>query len=208
MNRIESICSFINDNDSVVDVGCDQVEVGILLSKRNIKSIASDISEKVVKSAHEKINKLKLNDFIDLRVSNGLNNIKEGEANTLVLAGMGTHTILEILSNTTLRFNKIITISNNYHNILRSEMNKLNYKVDEELIVYEKNKYYNLIVFIPGNKEYTEKELLLGLNHKDIEMYNKYLEHLENKYLKIQKESKSRNIKVNKILEYIRIERS
>ena len=208
MNRIESICSFINDNDLVVDVGCDQVKVGILLSKRNIKSIASDISEKVVKSAYEKINKLNLNNYIDLRVSNGLNNIKDGEANTLVLAGMGTHTILEILKDTTLRFNKIITISNNYHYILRSEMNKLNYKVNEELIIYEKNKYYNLIVFIPGNKEYNEKELLLGLNHKDIEMYSKYLTYLENKYLKIQKKSNNKNIRANKMLEYIRVERS
>ena len=89
MNRIEAVCSFINDNDLVVDVGCDQVEVGILLSKRNIKSIASDISEKVVASAKKKINKLNLNDYINLRVSDGLNNIKEGEANTLILAGMG-----------------------------------------------------------------------------------------------------------------------
>lgn len=203
MNRIESICSFINDNDLVVDVGCDQVEVGILLSKRNIKSIASDISENVVKSAKDKINKLNLNDYIDLRVSDGLNNIKDKEANALVLAGMGTHTILEILNNTNLRFNKIITISNNYHDILRSEMNKLNYKVSEELIICENNKYYNLIVFTPGNREYTEKELLLGLNHKDKVMYNKYLDYLKNKYLKIQKESNNRNIKVNKILEYI-----
>ena len=142
MNRIEAICSFINDNDLVVDVGCDQVEVGILLSKRNIKSIASDISEKVVASAKEKISKLNLNDYIDLRVSDGLDNIKDGEANTLVLAGMGTHTILDILKKTNLRFNKIITISNNYHDILRDEMNKLNYIVSNELIVYENNKYY------------------------------------------------------------------
>ena len=41
MNRIESICSFINDNDLVVDVGCDQVKVGILLSKRNVDIIHS-----------------------------------------------------------------------------------------------------------------------------------------------------------------------
>ena len=184
MNRIEAICSFINDNDLVVDVGCDQVEVGILLSKRNIKSIASDISEKVVASAKEKISKLNLNDYIDLRVSDGLDNIKDGEANTLVLAGMGTHTILDILKETNLRFNKIITISNNYHDILRDEMNKLKYIVSDELIVYENNKYYNLIVFKEGKRKYTEKELLLGLNQLDTEMYDKYLNYLKMYILK------------------------
>ncbi len=203
MNRIEAICSFINDSDLVVDVGCDQVEVGILLSKRNIKSIASDISEKVVASAKEKISKLNLNDYIDLRVSDGLDNIKDVEANTLVLAGMGTHTILDILKKTNLRFNKIITISNNYHDRLRDEMNKLNYIVSDELIVYENNKYYNLIVFKEGKTKYTEKELLLGMNHRDNIMYDKYLSYLKNKYLEIQKSSNNQNVKANKIIKYI-----
>lgn len=203
MNRIEAICLFINDNDLVVDVGCDQVEVGILLSKRNIKSIASDISEKVVASAKEKISKLNLNNYIDLRVSDGLDNIKEGEANTLVLAGMGSHTILDILKKTNLRFNKIITISNNYHDILRDEMNKLNYIVSDELIVYENKKYYNLIVFKEGKRKYTEKELLLGMNHRDTEMYDKYLNYLKNKYLEIQRSSNNQNVKANKIIKYM-----
>lgn len=203
MNRIEAICSFIDDNDLVVDVGCDQVEVGILLSKRNIKSIASDISEKVVASAKKKISKLNLNDYIDLRVSDGLDNIKDEEVNTLVLAGMGTHTIIEILKKTNLRFNKIITISNNYHDRLRNEMNKLNYIVSDELIVYENNKYYNLIVFKEGKRKYTEKELLLGMNHRDNIMYDKYLNYLKNKYLEIQKSSNNQNIKANKIIQYI-----
>ena len=121
----------------------------------------------------------------------------------MVLAGMGTHTILDILKKTNLRFNKIITISNNYHDILRNEMNKLNYIVSNELIVYENNKYYNLIVFKEGKRKYTEKELLLGLNHKDKIMYNKYLHYLKSKYLEIQRVSNNQNIKANKIIKYI-----
>ena len=203
MNRIETIYSLIDKNDRVVDVGCDQAKLGIMLAKTNIKSIASDISEKVVASAKEKISKLNLNDYIDLRVSDGLDNIKDGEANTLVLAGMGTHTILDILKKTNLRFNKIITISNNYHDILRDEMNKLKYIVSDELIVYENNKYYNLIVFKEGKRKYTEKELLLGLNRLDTEMYDKYLNYLKSKYLEIQRVSNNQNIKANKIIKYI-----
>ena len=131
MNRIETIYSYIETNDKVVDVGCDQAKLSILLSLRNQKSIACDISEKVIQRAKKDIN----NPLIDLRVSNGLNNIKEGEADTLVLSGMGTHTILNILSNTKLKFKKIITISNNSNDILRKEMNNLNYKVYKERII-------------------------------------------------------------------------
>ena len=204
MNRIESIYSFIDKNDKVVDVGCDQAKLGIMLAKSNIKSIASDISINVISRAKEDINKLGYSDYIDLRVSDGLSNIKEGEADTVVLSGMGTHTILEILSNTKLRFKKVITISNNYHDILRTKMNDLNYKIDRELIIKENNKYYNLILFKEGNNDLTRKEILLGKNHIDDNLYNDYLNYLKNKYLNIKEQSKDRNDKINEVLKYIK----
>ena len=117
MNRIDTIVSLINDNDLVADIGCDQVEVGIKLAKRGIKSIASDISDNVIKKAKEKVKTLGLEDYIDLRTSNGLNKINDNEVNTLVIAGMGAYTIIDIL-NTNKRFNKIITISNNHNDLI------------------------------------------------------------------------------------------
>ena len=128
MNRIEAIYNLINKEDKVADVGCDQAKLGIMLAKRKQNSIASDVSENVINRAKKDIAILELDKYIDLRVSDGLENIKENEADTLVLAGMGTHTMLEIISNTSLKFKKIITISNNYHDILRSKMNEYNYK--------------------------------------------------------------------------------
>ena len=200
MNRIEAIYSLIDLKDKVVDVGCDQAKLAIMLSKRGQKSIASDISEKVINKARETINST----LIDLRVSDGLSNIKEGEADTLVLSGMGTHTILEILKNTNLRFNKIITISNNYHDILRTKMNDLNYMIDSELIIKENNKYYNLILFIPGNIDYSDSERLLGLNHLDNELYLEYLNMLLEKYENIKKTSKDKNDKIDFMIKLIK----
>lgn len=200
MNRIEALYSFISEKDKVVDVGCDQAKLGLMLASRGQKSIASDRSLNVIDRARHDLGR---NKYIDLRVSDGLDNINEGEADTLVLAGMGTHTMLEILNKTSLRFKKIITISNNYHNILREKMNELNYKVDSELIVYDMNKYYNLIVFVPGNREYSEKELLLGVNHVDLSMYIKYIDFLRKKYTNIKETSKDKNEKVDKMLEHI-----
>lgn len=200
MNRIEGIYSFIDEQDKVVDVGCDQAKLSLMLANRGQHSIASDKSINVINRAKKDIGN---NKYIDLRVSNGLSNIHENEADTLVVAGMGTFTILEILKNTNIRFKKIITISNNNHDILRIKMNELNYMVDTELIIKENNKYYNLIIFVNGNKNYTEKEIYLGYNHKDKKMYKEYLNYIYNKYLKIKKLSKDKNIKINKILNLI-----
>jgi tRNA A22 N-methylase len=107
---------------------------------------------------------------------------------------MGSHTILDILNNTNLRFKKILTISNNHHNILRSEMNKINYKVKSEQIIKENNKYYNLIYFEEGKTKYTNSELLLGLNHKDESLYKEYLYYLLNKYETIRKKTDDNRI--------------
>ncbi len=201
MNRIEAIYSFIDECDKVVDVGCDQAKLSIMLAKRNQSSIASDISEKVISKAESDI----VNPLIDFRVSNGLEGINEGEADTLVLAGMGTYTILEILNNTKLRFKKIITISNNYHDILREKMINLNYKVSKEQIIKENNKYYNLILFENGKTNYNESEILIGLNHVDNNLYKEYLEFLLNKYLNIKKYSKDKNDKIDKLINIINV---
>ena len=193
MNRIEAIYSYIDSNDKVVDVGCDQAKLSIMLANNNQSSIACDISKKVISRAKNSIN----NPLIDLRVSNGLENIKENEADTLVLSGMGSYTILDILSNTTLRFKKIITISNNYHELLRKKMNDLNYKIKCEQIIKENNKYYNLILFEEGMANYSEDELLLGINHKDKKLYKEYLYFLLKKYELIKK--KTNNERINNI---------
>ncbi len=199
MNRIEEIYSYIDIKDKVVDVGCDQAKLSIMLSKRNQPSIAVDISEKVINNARSKVDK----SLVDLRVSNGLDKIKEGEADTLVLSGMGTHTIIDILLNTNLRFKKIITISNNYHDILRERLNELNYKIESEQIINENNKFYNLILFKEGNDKLTEEDILLGKNHKDLNTYQEYLLYLLKKYQNIKKTSKDKNNKIDKMINLI-----
>ena len=199
MNRIETIYSLIDENDKVVDVGCDQAKLGILLAARNQSSIASDISENVINKAKKDID----TPLIDLRVSDGLKNIKKDEADTLVLSGMGTHTIIDIISKSNLKFKKIITISNNYHDILRTKMNNLGYSVELEQIIKENDKYYNLIEFKEGKTKYSDYEIYFGLNHIDKELYQEYLEYLKNKYLIIKNESNGKNKKINKLLELL-----
>lgn len=148
-NRLLKIASYIDSSDKVADIGCDQALLSIYLAKKNIKSIASDVRSHIIDRCKESIEKLNLQDFIDLRVGDGLESLKLKEVDTLVLSGLGTHTILNIINESKEQYKKIITISNNHHAILRSGMKKLGYKVLLEEIIYDKNKYYNLIIFVP-----------------------------------------------------------
>ena len=183
MTRLEKISSYISDNEKVLDVGCDQALLSKILAKRKIYSIASDLRPNIIENAKKNLTPLE-KEYITFSVSDGVPN-SLNEEYTLVLSGMGAYTILDILKNSNYRFNKIITISNNNHDILRIEMSKLNYYVLEEEIIKEKGKYYNLIVFDNIKREYSKEEILVGINHKNIELLKEKNEYLIKKYTSI-----------------------
>ena len=183
MTRLEKISSYISDNEKVLDVGCDQALLSKILAKRKIYSIASDLRPTIIENAKKNLTPLE-KEYITFSVSNGVPTILNEEY-TLVLSGMGAHTILDILKNSNYRFNKIITISNNNNDILRTEMSKLNYYVLEEEIIKEKGKFYNLIVFDNVKRDYSKEQILVGINHKNKELLKEKNEYLIKKYTSI-----------------------
>lgn len=183
MTRLEKISSYISDNEKVLDVGCDQALLSKILAKRKIYSIASDLRPNIIENTKKNLTPLE-KEYITFSVSNGVPTILNEEY-TLVLSGMGAHTILDILKNSNYRFNKIITISNNNHDILRTEMSKLNYYVLEEEIIKEKGKFYNLIVFDNVKRDYSKEQILVGINHKNKELLKEKNEYLIKKYTSI-----------------------
>lgn len=184
MTRIKKISSYIEDNEKVIDVGCDQALLSKLLAKRHIYSIASDVVDSIIERASENLT-LEEKKYIDFRVGSGVT-LNENETDyTLVTAGMGTYTILDIVKNSKVRFNKIITISNNHHETLRREMMKIGYFIKLEEIVKEKGKLYNMIIFDTIEREFTNVELIVGYNHQNIELLKERNNLLINKYKEI-----------------------
>lgn len=184
MTRIKKISSYIEDNEKVIDVGCDQALLSKLLAKRHIYSIASDVVDSIIERASENLT-LEEKKYIDFRVGSGVT-LNENETDyTLVTAGMGTYTILDIVKNSKVRFNKIITISNNHHETLRREMIKIGYFIKLEEIVKEKGKLYNMIIFDTIEREFTNVELIVGYNHQNIELLKERNNLLINKYKEI-----------------------
>ncbi len=183
MTRLEKISSYISDNEKVLDVGCDQALLSKILAKRKIYSIASDLRPNIIENAKKNLTPLE-KEYITFSVNDGVPTILNEEY-TLVLSGMGAHTILDLLKNSNYRFNKIITISNNNNDILRTEMSKLNYYVLEEEIIKEKGKFYNLIVFDNVKRDYSKEQILVGINHKNKELLKEKNDYLIKKYTSI-----------------------
>ena len=170
--RLLAIVSLIDKGSSVLDVGTDHAYLPIFLSQnKKCKSIiASDVSSNALKIAKDNLKKYHIDD-VKLILSNGLDSINE-EYDTIVLAGMGTSTIIKILENKKLP-NTLIISSNNDLYKLRKFMNKIKYKIKEEIVILEKNKYYDIIKYQKGNEKLSYFKKMYGKSND--KKYYKYL---------------------------------
>lgn len=183
-NRLKSLAKYLNNNDNVIDVGCDHALLDIYLIRNNILTnmIVSDVHENALNSGLLNIKRANLEDKIDARLGNGLEVLSENDnINTVLISGMGTATILKILNNEYLnKIDKLVIQSNRDYDILRKEVIKLGFYISNEEVIVDKEKLYINIVFLRGIQEYNDIELKYGIS----EMINKkiYYSYLINKY--------------------------
>ena len=117
-SRLNRIADYIDDGDQIVDVGCDHglLDIYLVQRRKNIKIIASDVNVNALNNAKKNIAKYNLNDCITTVLSDGLDNINMTGINTVVISGMGSHTIAGILYKNIRKLkkvNKLILQSNN-----------------------------------------------------------------------------------------------
>jgi tRNA (adenine22-N1)-methyltransferase len=179
--RLEAISSLVPNNSKVIDIGCDHglLDIYLYQSKISPKVIASDINENALNNAKENIKNNNLEKYIETRLGNGLETLTEKDnINTIIISGMGSHTAIGILKNNLNKLKKIDTIiiqSNTKIELLRKEVIKLNYIIEDELLVEDNKKVYTIIKFVKGKKKYSKKELYFGpiLLEKNTELFQR-----------------------------------
>ena len=158
--RLRAIGDLIEDNSFILDVGCDHalLDIYVVTNKKNVKAIASDINEGPLKGARDNIRKYDLEDKIVLSNSDGLESYQEG-VDVIILSGLGSTTIIDILiggKDILDNIDEIIISSNNDYDYLRKNLGILGFTVDKELIVKDRNKYYQVIKFKKGILNYNK----------------------------------------------------
>lgn len=164
--RLSSLTKFVNYNDKIIDIGCDHALLDIFLVKNDlVKSIiASDINVQALNSGIKNIENEGLSDKISARLGDGLNVLTDKDnIDTVIISGMGTNTIMDILNNDHLKdINKLIIQSNNDHTMLRKYVTKLGFFIKNEEYFQDNKKNYINIVFVRGNKKYSKMDLTYG----------------------------------------------
>lgn len=99
-SRIQAVLNFVEKNSRVADVGTDHGYLAIELVKNSVASyvVASDLNAAPLDAAKKNIAAAGLSDCIETRLGDGLKVLREGEVDTICVAGMGGALIAEILS--------------------------------------------------------------------------------------------------------------
>lgn len=190
--RMETIVSMVSKGNRVCDVGCDHGFVDIALVKRGISptAVAMDVNEGPLKRADEHIVEEMLGDRIRTVLSDGLNRYIIGEADSLIIAGMGGPLMIRILSEEkekTDSFAELILSPQSQISDVRIFLYENGFVIDDENMVFEDGKYYVVMHVVPGEGAINACEASYGpvLIKKSEDIFRQYIDNLIDKHNKL-----------------------
>ena len=183
--RIEAISQLIDNDESVIDIGCDH---GFLAKMLRIKgnnklTICSDNKIGPLNNAR---NNLIGYDNINFELTDGVDNI-DTVCDVCVLAGMGHNTVISIIENNENYFRnckKIIIQVNSVVAQMRQYLSNHKFQIIDECMVYD-YKYYQIMVVKTGQQQLNELQIEFGpvlLEKKGevfLQCYQKQLNHFQ-----------------------------
>lgn len=174
--RLQAVADLVPKGLVTADVGCDHGYVSIYLiqRKRVPRVIAMDVNEGPLKQAELNISMCGLSEVIETRLSDGLSALVPGEAECVVLAGMGGPLMWRILTmfpEVTRRMKYLILQPQSEIPVLRKNLRTNGFEIEAENMVLEDGKYYPMMRVKVSEKEQT-------LTHKTEILYDLYGEYL------------------------------
>ncbi|MCR5403528.1 MAG: class I SAM-dependent methyltransferase [Butyrivibrio sp.] len=139
----DPLCSY----RCVADVGCDHGYVSIYLVQKKMAAscLAMDVRKGPLGMAEKNIEEYRLSDKIKVRLSDGLSGLAPGEADALVIAGMGGKLMISILDKMDLSLLGIKTMVLQPQSDLeefRRYILDAGFAVEDERIICDEGKYY------------------------------------------------------------------
>jgi len=153
--RLQAIVSLVPRGSRVADVGTDHGYVPVYLVKENIaaSAIAMDVRSGPLSRAAEHIARYGVEDRVELRLSDGLRELSPGEADTIIIAGLGGPLMTEILSQggpvAQAAKNLILSPQSDIPGV-RVFLRENGYRIDRELFLRDEGKYYTVMAVSRG----------------------------------------------------------
>lgn len=160
--RLKCIASNVKSGGIVADIGCDHAFTSIYLVEEKLArgAIAIDINKEPLKRAWQHIQESGMEEYISVRLSNGARGLKKGEADTILISGMGGALIASILEesiNIIKDAKELVLSPQSEIYIVRHFLHDNGFKIVSEEMVKEQGKFYVVIRAVPGIQHYKDE---------------------------------------------------
>ena len=180
--RLSALLRHLVPCNTTADVGCDHGLVSLYILDANISNnvVCIDISPKCLQKTQNLLQKTKLQDRAVFLQSDGLHGTEEILIDQVVIAGMGGINISNILKAMPKSSDNARLILQPMNNItmVRKTLNNLNKAIIRDEIIFDKNKYYHIIVAQNGKQKLTKQQVRCGAVTEDYRSadYQKWLD--------------------------------
>lgn len=156
--RLRQIASLVTEGSRVADIGTDHAYVPIYLVKegRAVRVLAMDVREGPLARAREHIREQGLSGCIEVRLSDGLSAYRRGEADSIVITGMGGELMVRILSGGAGKYEgvrELILSPQSEPFLVRRWLRENGFLTEREVMLCEDGKYYTIMRAAPGIAE-------------------------------------------------------
>ena len=155
---MKAVASMVTPGSVLADVGTDHgyVPIALVQRKKIPRAIAMDINKGPLQRACEHIAENKLEDYIETRLSDGVEKLEAGEVDTILIAGMGGELVIHILSEgkeVCRTAKELVLQPQSELEKVRKYLRENKYKLVDEDMIIEDGKYYPMMRVVPVEED-------------------------------------------------------
>ena len=148
--RLRAAAELVRPGHPAADIGCDHgiLTAALLGSGRCPRVIAADLRPMPLSVARRNLTAKGLIEQADLRLGDGLSVLEPGEVRDIVIAGMGTETIIQILEAARWVYDpavRLVLVPATKHSILRRWLRRSGFALAEERLAHANGRWYTVI---------------------------------------------------------------
>jgi len=168
--RMQMVADMVSRGNVLADIGCDHGFVSIYLLESGTcpKVIAMDVNEGPLLRAKEHIAMRGLTPYIEVRLSDGMEKLLFGEADSILIAGMGGRLVIKILADGMEKakaLKEVILQPQSELHLVRQFLTDKGFHIIQEDMVKDNGKFYPAMRVVWREEKaraLTEEELWYG----------------------------------------------
>jgi len=155
---MKAVASMVTPGNILADIGTDHgyVPISLVQRKKIPKAIAMDVNKGPLERACEHIAECQLEEKIETRLSDGVSKLQVGEADTILIAGMGGELVVRIITEgmeVCKAAKELVLQPQSELEKVRQFLREHKFKIMDEDMVIEDGKYYPMMRVVPVEED-------------------------------------------------------